>query len=89
MATCGTVPPPGKKRLVGADATHAWLSVWCARDVWLDFDPTKGTRGSTDMVTLAWGRDYDDVSPMRGVLIGGSSQDLKVEVDVEPLSPTS
>jgi hypothetical protein len=44
VATCGTVPPPGKKRLVGADATHAWLSVWCARDVWLDFDPTKGTR---------------------------------------------
>jgi len=83
-----TVPPPGQKRLVGADATHAWLSVWCGGDLWLDFDPTNGTRGSTDMVTLAWGRDYDDVSPMRGVLIGGGSQGLTVEVDVEPLPAT-
>jgi len=80
-----TVPPPGKPRLVGADATHAWLSVWCGGDLWLDLDPTNGTPGSTDMVTLAWGRDYDDVSPMRGVLIGSGSQDLTVEVDVEPL----
>jgi transglutaminase-like putative cysteine protease len=53
--------------------------------MWLDLDPTNGTRGSTDMVTLCWGRDYDDVSPMRGVLIGGGSQNLTVEVDVEPL----
>jgi len=80
-----TVPPPGQKRLVGADATHAWLSIWCAGDYWLDLDPTNGMRGSTDMITLGWGRDYDDVSPMRGVLIGGGSQELKVEVDVEPL----
>jgi transglutaminase-like putative cysteine protease len=80
-----TVPPPGQERLVGADATHAWLSVWCGGDLWLDLDPTNGTRGSTDMVTLCWGRDYDDVSPMRGVLIGGGSQNLTVEVDVEPL----
>ena len=80
-----TVPPPGKPRLVGADASHAWVSVWCGGDLWLDLDPTNGMRGSTDMVTLAWGRDYDDVSPMRGVLIGSGSQDLTVEVDVEPL----
>jgi len=80
-----TVPPPGKERLVGADATHAWISVWCGKDFWLDLDPTNGMRGSTDMITLGWGRDYDDVSPMRGVLIGGGSQELKVEVDVEPL----
>ena len=84
-----TVPPSGQKRLIGADATHAWISVWCGGDLWLDFDPTNGARGSTDMITLAWGRDYDDVSPMRGVLIGGGSQDLKVEVDVEPLSDPS
>ncbi len=83
-----TVPPPGQKRLVGADATHAWISVWCGGDIWLDLDPTNGVRGSTDMVTLAWGRDYDDVSPMRGVLIGGGSQGLSVEVDVEPLDAT-
>lgn len=80
-----TVPPPGQERLVGADATHAWISVWCGNDFWLDLDPTNGMRGSTDMITLGWGRDYDDVSPMRGVLIGGGSQELKVEVDVEPL----
>ena len=81
-----TVPPPGKKRLIGADASHAWISVWCGGNLWIDLDPTNGARGSTDMVTLAWGRDYDDVSPMRGVLIGGGSQTLKVEVDVEPLA---
>lgn len=81
-----TVPPPGKKRLIGADASHAWLSVWCGGDTWLDLDPTNGRPGSTDLVTLAWGRDYDDVSPMRGVLIGGGSQKLVVEVDVEPQS---
>jgi transglutaminase-like putative cysteine protease len=80
-----TVPPPGQPRLVGADATHAWLSVWCGGDMWLDLDPTNGTRGSTDMIALCWGRDYDDVSPMRGVLIGGGSQTLTVQVDVEPV----
>lgn len=80
-----TVPPEGQERLVGADATHAWLSVWCGGDLWLDLDPTNGTVGSTDMVTLAWGRDYDDVSPMRGVIIGGGRQNLTVEVDVAPL----
>jgi transglutaminase-like putative cysteine protease len=80
-----TVPPPGQPRLVGADATHAWLSVWCGGDMWVDLDPTNGTRGSTDMVTLCWGRDYDDVSPMRGVLIGGGSQTLTVQVDVAPV----
>jgi len=82
-----TIPPQGRPRLVGADATHAWVSVWCGGDMWLDLDPTNGVRGNTDMITLAWGRDYDDVSPMRGVIIGGGSQSLKVEVDVEPLSP--
>ncbi len=80
-----TEPAPGKERLVGADATHAWVSVWCGGETWLDLDPTNGMRGSTDMISLAWGRDYDDVSPMRGVLIGGGSQDLVVEVDVAPL----
>jgi transglutaminase-like putative cysteine protease len=79
-----TVPPEGQERLIGTDATHAWISVWCG-DLWLDFDPTNGKRGSTDTVTLAWGRDYDDVSPMRGVLIGGGDQELLVEVDVLPL----
>lgn len=81
-----TLPPPGKKRLIGADASHAWLSVWCGDDLWLDLDPTNGKAGSIDLVTLAWGRDYDDVSPMSGVLIGGGRQTLLVEVDVTPLA---
>lgn len=81
-----TVPPAGEERLVGADATHAWISVWCGGGLWLDLDPTNGMRGSADMVTLAWGRDYDDVSPIKGVLIGGGEQMLTVEVDVEPVA---
>jgi transglutaminase-like putative cysteine protease len=80
-----TLPPPGMKRLVGVDASHAWLSLWCGDDLWLDLDPTNGRVGSTDFVTLAWGRDYDDVSPVRGVLVGGGGQQLLVQVDVEPL----
>lgn len=78
-----TIPPPGRERLVGADVSHAWLSVWCGGEIWLDLDPTNGRSGSTDMIALAWGRDYDDVSPMRGVILGGSHQHLSVEVDVE------
>jgi transglutaminase-like putative cysteine protease len=80
-----TVPPPGSPRLIGADASHAWFAVWCGGDLWLDLDPTNGTPGSADLITLAWGRDYHDVSPVRGVLVGGGSQDLVVEVDVEPI----
>ena len=78
-----TIPPPGRKRLVGADVSHAWLSVWCGGDAWLDLDPTNGCSGSTDMISLAWGRDYYDVSPMRGVILGSRRQNLSVEVDVE------
>ncbi|HUC62975.1 MAG TPA: transglutaminase family protein [Alphaproteobacteria bacterium] len=80
-----TAPPEGAPRLVGADASHAWLSVWCGGETWLDLDPTNDRANPTDFVTLAWGRDYQDVSPMRGVIIGGGSQELVVEVDVEPL----
>jgi transglutaminase-like putative cysteine protease len=81
-----TLPPPGLPRLIGADASHAWLSVWCGDALWLDLDPTNGRIGSTDFITLAWGRDYDDVSPLRGVLVGGRGERLDVEVDVEPLA---
>jgi transglutaminase-like putative cysteine protease len=79
-----TVPPPGRKRLVGADASHAWLAVWCGEQ-WLDLDPTNGLIGSTDFITLAWGRDYGDVSPVSGVMLGHGQQILIVEVDVEPI----
>jgi transglutaminase-like putative cysteine protease len=78
-----TIPAPGKPRSIGADVSHAWLSVWCGGDAWLDMDPTNGKAGSSDLITLAWGRDYGDVSPLQGVIIGSSIQHLTVEVDVE------
>jgi transglutaminase-like putative cysteine protease len=77
-----TIPPPGRPRAVGADVSHAWLAVWCGEDRWLDLDPTNGRPGSTDLVTLAWGRDYGDVSPTSGVILGSSIQYLTVSVDV-------
>ena len=78
-----TVPLPGKPRAVGADVSHAWLSVWCGGDQWLDMDPTNGRPGSSDLITLSWGRDYGDVSPLQGVIIGSSIQHMTVEVDVD------
>jgi transglutaminase-like putative cysteine protease len=78
-----TVPLPGKPRAVGADVSHAWLSVWCGGDLWLDMDPTNGRPGSSDLITLAWGRDYGDISPLQGVIIGSAIQHMTVEVDVE------
>ncbi len=78
-----TLPPPGQPRLVGADASHAWVSAWIGGDTWLDFCPTNGRQADADFITLAWGRDYDDVSPVRGVTTGGACQGLTVSVDVE------
>jgi transglutaminase-like putative cysteine protease len=80
-----TYPPPGQARLVGADASHAWVSVYCPGTGWLDFDPTNNLIPSDGHVTLAWGRDYGDVSPLRGLILGGGSHTLKVAVDMEPL----
>ncbi len=80
-----TCPPPGQLRLVGADASHAWVSAYCPGVGWLDLDPTNNLIPSTDHVTLAWGRDYGDVSPLRGLILGGGSHTLKVAVDMEPL----
>ncbi len=77
-----TLPPPGKPRLVGADASHAWLSVYCGLLGWIDLDPTNNQFPSTDHITIAWGRDYVDVAPLKGVYIGGSSPRLVVSVDV-------
>jgi transglutaminase-like putative cysteine protease len=77
-----TLPKPGKPKLVGADATHAWVSVYVAGSGWLDFDPTNHMMPGPRHITLAWGRDFSDVSPLRGVLYGGGAQKLKVEVDV-------
>jgi transglutaminase-like putative cysteine protease len=84
-----TMPPPGKPRLVGADASHAWCSAWCPTHGWVDFDPTNNCVPSDGHITVAWGRDYSDVSPIHGVLLGGARHTLKVAVDVMPLTELS
>ena len=85
-----TQPPPGQERLVGTDASHAWVSVYLpgaqGPGVWVDFDPTNGRQAGEDYVALAIGRDFADVSPMRGVLHGGARHTLKVGVTVQPVS---
>jgi transglutaminase-like putative cysteine protease len=80
-----TYPPPGQPRLVGADASHAWVSAYCPGVGWIDLDPTNNLVPSTGHVTLAWGRDYSDVSPLRGLILGGGAHVVKVAVDMEPL----
>jgi len=83
-----TIPPPGKARLVGADATHAWVMVWCGETLgWLGFDPTNGCTVGDGHILVALGRDYGDVSPIDGVLLGLTGQKLKVAVDVVPVDP--
>lgn len=77
-----TIPPEGVERLQGADASHAWVSVWDATFGWVDFDPTNDCVPGEDHVTLAIGRDYGDVSPVSGVVIGAGRQSLSVGVDV-------
>ena len=79
-----TIPPPGRPRLVGADASHAWLAAWTGGD-WLDLDPTNDCLPGLDHIVLAWGRDYDDVAPVRGIIDGGGAHTLSVAVDVLPL----
>ncbi len=82
-----TYPPPGKPRLVGADASHAWVGVNCGREIgWLDLDPTNDVIPSMDHVTIGWGRDYSDVCPIQGVFTGGGKTVMNVSVDVEPES---
>jgi transglutaminase-like putative cysteine protease len=80
-----TTPPPGKPRLVGADASHAWVSAYCGEAGWLDLDPTNDCLVDDEHITLAWGRDFSDVTPMRGVILGGGEQELEVRVTVTPL----
>ncbi|MBP8237951.1 MAG: transglutaminase family protein [Pseudomonas sp.] len=81
-----TQPPPGQPRLIGADASHAWVSVFCPEQGWVDFDPTNNIRPALEHITLAWGRDFADVSPLRGVILGGGSHDPEVQVTVLPLA---
>jgi transglutaminase-like putative cysteine protease len=78
-----TTPPPGKRRLEGADATHAWVEVWCGRETgWVGLDPTNGIMADDSHVILAVGRDYADVSPVDGVVVTSGDHGLVVSVDV-------
>jgi transglutaminase-like putative cysteine protease len=81
-----TQPPPGQPRLIGADASHAWVSVFCPVLGWVDFDPTNNVQPALEHISLAWGRDFSDVSPLRGVILGGGSHDPEVRVTVMPVS---
>ena len=80
-----THPPKGQPRMIGADASHAWAQVWCPLHGWLSLDPTNDMMIGVEHVTLAWGRDYADVAPLRGVIRGGGSAQPRVEVTVEPM----
>lgn len=80
-----TIPPPGKERMVGADATHAWVNLWCGDEIgWIGLDPTNNLIVERDHIFTAMGRDYADVSPVDGVFLGGAGQDMQVSVDVAP-----
>jgi transglutaminase-like putative cysteine protease len=78
-----TIPPPGQKRLEGADASHAWVSLWCGSELgWIGFDPTNDLLVENDHIILAIGRDFADVSPVDGIIVGSPRQKLGVAVDV-------
>lgn len=80
-----TQPPPGKSRLLGADASHAWFSVWAPPFGWVDLDPTNNIPVGESHVTAAWGRDYGDVAPVAGIILGGHDHVVDVGVDVIPV----
>ncbi len=80
-----TLPPPGKSKLVGADASHAWISLFIPGTGWIDLDPTNNLMPRDTHITLAWGRDYGDVTPVKGVVMGGGSHALSVSVDVKAI----
>ncbi len=81
-----TIPPPGRPRLLGADASHAWFSVWVPQIGWIDLDPTNDMRPDDGHVTVAWGRDYSDIAPIGGIITGGGTHIVEVGVDVVPVS---
>ena len=82
-----TTPPPNQPRLVGVDASHAWTSFYCPGHGWIDVDPTNNLLPMDKHVTLGWGRDYSDISPVRGVILGTGDHSLRVAVDVMPVAP--
>jgi transglutaminase-like putative cysteine protease len=80
-----TRPPEGMPRLLGADASHAWVSVYCGPLGWIDFDPTNDAVVEDSHITIGWGRDYGDVCPIQGVFVGGGEHSMNVGVDVIPM----
>ncbi len=83
-----TQPPPGQPRLLGVDASHAWLAVWCPQHDWVELDPTNNLIAAQSHAVIACGRDYADVAPLRGVIQGGGSHTLSVAVSVAPEGET-
>ena len=82
-----TIPPEGKPRLEGADATHAWVSLWCGGEAgFVDLDPTNNLVVANDHIILAHGRDYSDISPIHGIVLGAGEQEVDVGVDVIPVT---
>ncbi len=81
-----THPPEGQERKIGADASHAWLAVWVPDHGWVDLDPTNNLMPGDEHITVAWGRDYGDVSPINGMVLGGGEHKVAVAVDVAPVS---
>jgi len=79
-----TDPPPGRARLLGVDASHAWVGAYSPRHGWVELDPTNDTRADQRYITLAWGADFADVVPLRGVILGGRGQSMGIAVSVIP-----
>jgi transglutaminase-like putative cysteine protease len=81
-----TLPPPGQQKLQGSDASHAWIAVYVPVRGWIDFDPTNNQIPTDQHITTAWGRDYSDVTPLKGIIFGGGEHVLSVSVDVNRIS---
>lgn len=79
-----THPPPGQPKLIGADASHAWVDVWSPEYGWSGLDPTNGIAAAEEHIVVAYGRDYSDISPINGVLLGGGTHTVSVSVDISP-----
>lgn len=79
-------PPPGKEKLIGSDASHAWVESYLPGAGWIGFDPTNGKLSNTEFITIGWGRDYSDVTPLRGVVLGGGEHELEVRVTVRKVT---
>ncbi len=82
-------PPPGVEKLIGSDASHAWIETWLPGTGWIGFDPTNGKLANIEFIIVAWGRDFMDVTPLRGVVLGGGEHKLEVRVTVTPVDSSA